>query len=196
MGVMYDELAGIVGTLAALAGLTFSISAARRSSKESRQRLSRKIDQDKTVVWDSGSGVVVASGDNTICIGGFDEPTSLPARIEALRENLSRSGALIEEINAEIAVQNAELDRIKAQAEQDKQLAEVQKAQADAVRHLIDVTTRKAQEAVQIENNEIRKTILDEMQKDGKKQQRLYFLSGTLLAVPLGVLGNYVYSLF
>jgi hypothetical protein len=112
---------------------------------------------------------------------GSEEPvSSLPDRIEHLRQNLSQSSSLIDEINAELQVQVTALDRIRAEAEENQRLAALHKDEAEAVRQLIATT---------IEHSQGRATKLS------KRSQWLFFLAGLLSSVPLGVGVNFLYDL-
>jgi hypothetical protein len=104
----------------------------------------------------------------------------LSDRIELLRENLSTSSSLIEEISAELQVQTTALDRIRTEAEENRRLAALHQDEADAVRQLVETTIQRAQGMSMVRN---------------KQQQWLFFLAGLFLAVPLGVAGNFVYAL-
>lgn len=109
-----------------------------------------------------------------------EQPVGLPDRIERLRQNLSQSSSLIEEINAELHVQTTALDRIRAETEENQKLAALHKDEAEAVRQLIATT---------IEHSQGRAT------KVSKRSQWLFFLAGLLFSVPLGVGVNFLYDL-
>lgn len=101
-------------------------------------------------------------------------------RIEVLRANLAQSATLIDEINAELKLQTTALDRIKGEAEQNQRLAALHKEEADAVRNLVAATIEGAQEKAA---------------RPSRRQQWLFFLAGLFFSVPLGVIGNFIYSL-
>jgi hypothetical protein len=105
--------------------------------------------------------------------------TPLGQRITALRDGLTASHELISEITAELDLQTSALERIRAEAEENQRLAALHQAEADAVRRLVETSMAKAQ---------------TESTALSTRQQWIFFLAGAVLAVPLGVLGNVVYS--
>jgi len=106
-------------------------------------------------------------------------PPSVTDRIEQLRSTLAESATLIQEINAEIQLETAALERVRAEADDNRRLASLHQQEADAVKALIDATIRGAQGAEVAQS---------------RRQQRLVFLAGLLLSVPLGVAGNFIFS--
>jgi hypothetical protein len=105
---------------------------------------------------------------------------TLTDRIETLRENLGQSSTLINEINAELQLQTAALERIRAEAEENQRLAALHREEADAVRQLVSTTIEGAQ---------------SESVKQSKRSSWLFFLAGLLFSVPLGVGVNFLYDL-
>jgi sensor c-di-GMP phosphodiesterase-like protein len=107
-----------------------------------------------------------------------DEPEkpSLVDRINALRDNLDSSAAIITEINAELHLQTASLDRIRAEAEENQRLAALSKDEADAVRAVIESAQAKGE-------------------KPARRQQIFWFFSGLLASIPIGIVVNFLYDL-
>jgi hypothetical protein len=108
------------------------------------------------------------------------KPVTLSDRIEELRDNLASSSSLIDEINAELQLQIAALERMQAEAEQSQRLAALHKEEADAVRKLVATTIESANEKVT---------------RPARRSQRLYFLAGLFVSIPLGMGVNYLYDL-
>jgi methyl-accepting chemotaxis protein len=101
----------------------------------------------------------------------YKPPADLAVRINELSENLTRSGALIAEISAEMELQTAAFERISAEAEQNRNLASLHQDEADAVRRVIENTQKIGA-------------------KIAGRQQWLFFLGG----IPVGVIVNFIYG--
>ena len=113
-----------------------------------------------------------------VVIGVANRPRTVAPidRVAQLRANLEISKFLIRQINAEFDLQVAAAEKIKAEAEQNQRLAELNAEQAQAVKKLVESVQSRAS-------------------KLGSRQQWLFFLAGLLTAVPLGVVGNFVFEL-
>ncbi|MFW2239273.1 hypothetical protein ACVH9Z_34350 [Rhodococcus opacus] len=107
------------------------------------------------------------------------EQPSMTARIEALRENLALSATILDEIHTELQVRTTALEQVRAEAEENQRLADLNADAAAAVKSLLARTIEAAQE---------------EASKRDSKKQRLYFVSGLALAVPLAVVANFLYA--
>ncbi|HEX6351858.1 hypothetical protein [Actinophytocola sp.] len=128
-----------------------------------------------------GLGTVISALLSKRSLPDDDTRTSaLPERIERLRTNLSESSHLIEEINAELRMQETALQRIRAEAQTNKDLAALYEEQAEAVRSFIAATIETANEKAA---------------KPGRRAHLLLFLAGLLFSVPLGIGVNFLSDL-
>jgi hypothetical protein len=105
---------------------------------------------------------------------------SLTDRIEGLRSNLKQSTVLMDEINAELGLRTAALDRIRQEAEENRRLAALHADEAEAVKNLVASTIEGARA---------------QADKPAKRQQWLFFLAGLFFSIPLGVGVNFLYDL-
>lgn len=105
------------------------------------------------------------------------KPYTLPLdeKVALLRANLESSSQLIQQINAEFALQAAAAEKIKAEAEQNQRLAELNAEQAQAVKTLVESVQAQASKA-------------------GGRQQWRFFLAGLLVAILTGVIGNFAFE--
>ncbi len=108
-------------------------------------------------------------------------PTAtLGDRVETLSTSLRDSAQLIEQITAEMATQQAALERIRAEQRHAEGLAAASKAEAEAVQAVVDATVRRAEK---------------EAARSGRRRDLINLGIGALIGVATGVTGNFVYSL-
>ncbi|MFI0469283.1 hypothetical protein ACH347_34860 [Saccharopolyspora sp. 5N102] len=109
-----------------------------------------------------------------------EEQEPITGRIDLLTANLSDSRRLIEDISAELEVRGEALKRLASEAEEKRSLAALHANEAAAVDALVN---RRIQENVQ------------RLERGSRRQQWLFFVLGSVLvAVPVGVVGNYVFE--
>lgn len=104
---------------------------------------------------------------------------TISERVETLSASLRDSAQLIEEITAEMAAQQAALDRIRTEQRHAEGLAAASKAEAQAVQAVVDATVRRAENQA------------------GRYRRRRDLINlgiGAVIGVATGVTGNFVYS--
>ena len=110
-----------------------------------------------------------------------ERPTEpLLAGIDRLRRVLDESIDFIPEMQAEIDLRTAAIEKLQKSAEHYEELAKLNRDEAEAVKRLVDETIRRAQAEV--------------VRRSGR-EQKLYFLTGLAFSIPLGVVGNFMYAI-
>ncbi|MDA3624272.1 hypothetical protein OU415_02420 [Saccharopolyspora sp. WRP15-2] len=105
---------------------------------------------------------------------------SVSDRISALTGNLAESQRLIDELATEVQLRSEALERLTAEAEEKRNLAALHADEAAAVDALV---SRRMQESV------------DRLERGSRRQQWSFlFLGSVLVAVPIGVIGNFVFE--
>ena len=106
---------------------------------------------------------------------GDTKSQNFSERVDRLRTNLSESGALIQELEAEMTVRAAALERLRVEAEDNRRLAAMHKEEAEAVARLVEAIHEKGNSR-------------------SRREQLLLFGAGLATAVPFGVVGNFAYD--
>jgi len=97
------------------------------------------------------------------------------ARIDQAQEAMENTARLVDELQAEMGAKAAALKRVQAEAAQFERLASVRKEEAKAVTNLVESVIAGTHAKLDRKNN---------------RSQLLFFVSGLLCSVPIGVLVN------
>ncbi|MEV4649031.1 hypothetical protein [Saccharopolyspora sp. NPDC049357] len=109
-----------------------------------------------------------------------DEETAFKRRMAELSRHLDQSQKLIEELTAEVRAKKASLEELTAEAEEKQRLASIH---ADAAAAVETMFARKNEELVQ------------RLQRQSRSRALISLvLSGVILALVVGVAGNYVFT--
>jgi hypothetical protein len=109
----------------------------------------------------------------------FAKLEGLEESLRALRDNVQHIRDAVPELEAELGIRTAMINRLKAEAESFDRLKDASRAEAEAVQELIDRTIARDQAL---------------SQRSVAGRERLYFLAGLLFSMPIGILVNFIYD--
>jgi hypothetical protein len=175
---------------------------ARRQSRAAQQGASLAAAEAASIIEDLDSGKatnVQSELDVRWKVEGTPRP-SVDDRVARLVGALTESESIISELQAEMRVRHAALDRLRAEEEESRQLAALRAEEAKAIRSVIDGAIEAAHATLQAkmtdEQSELRARLialqrdLEKAQGKSRKEQILFFAAGALLSIPIGFLVN------